>query len=81
MRYLVVGEAHNDCNIFEFDSKNQAIRYADILYANMCRYDKLHYENLYVLRSVNPDPEAADHYDGDVVKEYLVGRRLKDVSK
>ena len=54
MRYLVVGEAHNDCNIFEFDSKNQAIRYADILYANMCRYDKLHYENLYVLRSVNP---------------------------
>lgn len=70
MKYIVVDEKENDVFTKEFDSKEEAIKYADIDYDRMSESDKAKRKAYYILESVNPDEDAENHFDGNIIKEY-----------
>lgn len=54
----------------EFDTKEEAINFADNIWNHLSNYDKKHREAFYVLETTNPDEDAENHFDGDIIKEY-----------
>lgn len=66
MLYLLI----NDSEVEEFNSQEEAIKRADTVFNNMCKTDKEKCGSFYVLKSVNPDPEGENHFDGDFIKIY-----------
>lgn len=67
MKYLVIDGKNYDEFVEEFDSKEKAIKFAIKEWDRMSDEDKLSRDNFYVLESVNPDEDAEDHYDGNLV--------------
>lgn len=70
MRFLVIDERNYDTFAEEFDTKEEAIAFADDEWKKMVKADKDSTVAYYILESVNEDEEADDHFDGDIVKEY-----------
>lgn len=68
MKYIVMHETNTDIFTDEFENVNDALNAACLFWDRMTRYDKKHCNAFYVLESVNPDPDAADHFDGEYVK-------------
>lgn len=72
MKYIIFDERDNG-NYFteEYDNKEEAIREAE---KELDKYttdeEKRHTVAFYVLESANPDEDAVDHFDGNLVKEY-----------
>lgn len=54
----------------EFETLEEAKKAADYEWDHMTGWDKKTLEYAYILESVNPDPDAPDHFDGDPVKIY-----------
>jgi len=52
----------------EFENKTEAIEYAEREWDRLSEYDKK-YQKIWVIKSANPDENAEDHFDGDVVWE------------
>ena len=71
MKYIVIEEHQSDIFDKEFDSKDDAIKEAEYRFNHMTANDKKRTKELYVLESVNPDPEAENHFDGDIVKRWI----------
>lgn len=71
MKYIVIDEVNGDIFDKEFDSKEEAIKEADYRFNHMSDHDKKRTAELYVLESVNPDPESEDHFDGDIIKRWI----------
>ena len=72
MRYLVIDETKGmDTFVKEFETKEEAIHSADAEFERLTAYDKKQRSAFYVLKSVNPDEEADDHFDGDIIKDYF----------
>lgn len=71
MKYIVMDETKTDIFTVEFDNLPDAINYADIAYGCLTNYDKKQRIAFYVLESVNPDEEAEDHHDGEILKQYI----------
>lgn len=71
MRYIVFDERKNG-ELFteEFDSKDDAAKSADDEWNRRTEYDKKHTDRFYVLESVNPDEDADDHFDGDIIRTF-----------
>lgn len=69
MKYLVVYATRGDEFVEEFDYKEEAFKNADYQWYHLTRSEKRDCK-LYVLESVNPDEEAENHMDGDVLREY-----------
>lgn len=67
MKYIVIDRVKYDEFVREFDSKEDAIKWAKGDWDYMCAADKKCRDEYYVLESVNPDEEAEDHFDGNVV--------------
>ena len=71
MRYLVIDQSTKyDEFVEEFNTKEEAIAFADKEWKGMVKADQDSTVAFYILESVNPDPESEDHYDGDFVKIY-----------
>ena len=68
MKYIVYDQIRNgDLYTGEFDNLEEAIRYAEREWDRMSDHDQGRRECYGVLESVNPDPEADNHMDGDWV--------------
>lgn len=70
MQYIICHYKNGDMFNKEFDSAEEAIKHADIQWSKMADYDKKRATAYYVLKSVNADVEAENHFDGDIIKEY-----------
>ena len=72
MKYIVIDEhkdGYGDVFTKEFDDKIEAIEEAKNQWHYLTAQEKkIRY--IYVLESVNPDPDADDHLDGDPVWTY-----------
>ena len=67
MKYIIIDERMNDFFTEEFESKDEAIETAKSDWDHRTAYDKKRTEAYYVLKSVNPDEDADDHYDGNPI--------------
>lgn len=72
MKYIVLSkyEGSMDEDSREFNTLDEAVKYADEEYNHLSDNDLSRCEYYYILESTNPDEDAENHYDGDVVKEY-----------
>lgn len=70
MKYVVCMTRDGDGFTKEFDSKEDAIKYADSEWQHLSEHDKRHHSEFYIIKSANPDEDADNHLDGDVVKDY-----------
>lgn len=70
MKYIVMDYSDGDYFTEEFEDKEEAIREADGQWERLTRCEQKHRTAFYVLESINPDEDAPDHYDGDIVKRW-----------
>jgi len=70
MKYIVMDERDGDLFTSEFNTAEDAIRKADLEWTHLTEKEKRNRSAFYILASVNPDEDAMDHYDGDLVKDY-----------
>lgn len=70
MKYILIDTKGCDTFTKEFDSKEEAIKTGDQDFAYLTKNDKKNRE-FYLLESVNPDEDAENHFDGDVIKTWL----------
>lgn len=70
MKYIVIDIKDGDMFDKEFDSKDEALKNADKDWNYLTENEKKSREAFYVLESVNPDEDAENHYDGNVIKNY-----------
>ena len=68
MKYIVMDYSDGDYFTEEFEDKEEAIREADGQWEHLTRCEQKRRTAFYVLESINPDEDAPDHYDGDIVK-------------
>ncbi len=69
MTYVVCNEGRNgwgDIILKEFDNKEDAVAQAKEEWKGLSEEDR-EKRHIYVLESVNPDPESEDHLDGAYV--------------
>lgn len=71
MKYILVEATKSDCFTEEFNNKKEAIKEADYKFNQLTKFDLKSIREFYVLKSVNPDEEAENHFDGDIVKRYM----------
>lgn len=69
MKYLVITSYTTDEFVSEFETKEEALAHADRIWGSTSDADKKK-GRFYVLESVNPDEDAENHYDGNIIKEY-----------
>lgn len=67
MKYVIVDQTKHDMFIEEFETREEAIKAATKEWNHMSAFDQKHREAYYVLESHNPDEEAEDHFDGDII--------------
>lgn len=70
MKYIVMDYRDGDLFTEEFDSVEEAITSAEYGWNHLTAKEKQTRESYIVLESVNPDEEAENHLDGDVVKRW-----------
>lgn len=70
-KYIVFDE-RKDGQVFteEFESRHAAFKSANDEWNCRTEHDKKKTSAFYVLESVNPDEDAEDHYDGDIVASF-----------
>ena len=69
MKYIIIDQTKTDWFTTEFDSKERAIKEAQKQWDWLTASDRERREAFYVLESVNPDEEAENHLDGNIVWE------------
>ena len=69
MKYILIDETRGDQFTKEFESKEEAIKQGDKDFSYKAKED--HCTAFYLLESVNPDEDAENHFDGDIIKEWL----------
>ena len=67
MKYIIWNEINHDVFTKEFNTKEEAIKQAHYDWNKMATSDKKRSSSFFVLESVNPDEEAENHYDGDII--------------
>lgn len=70
MKYILMDEVNGDIFNKEFTTSEEALTCAEREWNSLSEYDKKKRTAFYVLESVNPDTEAMDHFDGDVIKSW-----------
>lgn len=71
MKYIIITGCKGSEWTEEHETKEQAIKAADKEYNHMNECDKKNTSYMYILESVNPDEDAPNHFDGDIVKTYI----------
>lgn len=62
----------------EFDDKKKAIDTAEREWMSLSNRDKKKYESFLVIESANPDTEAENHFDGDIIIDFKTPLILRD---
>lgn len=71
MRYILVDQTATDAFTEEFETKEEAIAAGARQFNYLTESDLKERTAFYVLKSINPDEEAENHFDGEIVKEWL----------
>ena len=73
MNYILVDDCGTDEFVKEFESQEEAIKAGEDEYYHISldKTDLKRRKAFYLLKSVNPDPEAENHFDGEVIKKWL----------
>lgn len=79
MRYIVIDDVGVDFFAQEFNTKKEAIDYAEYEWSCMSEYDKKRRDAYFVIESINPDVEAPDHYDGTLIwdHEFVISKNVR----
>ena len=78
MKYVVIDDNRGDIFTAEYQTAEQAIEEAKNQYNHKTAGEKKQ-SKIYVLESVNPDEEAVDHLDGNVIYTAKEDRNMKTV--
>lgn len=71
MKYVLIDQIKNgDCFTNEFGTKEEAIKGGELAFQCMSEFDKNRREEFLVLEAANPDEDAENHLDGDIVKRW-----------
>lgn len=68
--YEIMDYVRGDLFNESFLTEAEAVERADYLWSCMSPGDREKRDHFFVLKSVNPDGSAPDHFDGDTVKKY-----------
>lgn len=71
MKYIIVDKTNGDEFTKEFDNKEKAIKEAKIEWSYLSAHDREKTEAFYVLESVNPNEDAENHFDGNIVVNFM----------
>ena len=69
-KYIVMDYRDGDLFTEEFDSVSEAVMSADWDWRGLSEQDKARRTAFFVLESANPNAEAEDHLDGNIVKRW-----------
>lgn len=75
MKFVVYEEKNGDAFTREFATAEEAIKAAQYDWDALSNHDKKSYDEFFVLETINPDEDAENHYDGNIVKD------IKAISK
>lgn len=70
MKYIIMDFKDGGFFSDEFSTKEEALQEAEEQWKQLTEYDQCHRKAFYVLESINPDKDASDHYDGNIVKRW-----------
>lgn len=71
MKYILIDWVRDgDMFTEEFETAEEAIEAASYEWEHLSESDKNRRSDFYVLESANPDAEAEDHLDGNIVKRW-----------
>lgn len=70
MKYVVMDNKNGDLFNTEHETKEQALACAEEKWSYLTEKEKKDRESFFVLESENPDEEAENHFDGDIIKKY-----------
>lgn len=70
MKYIVMDYKSGELFTEEFATEAEAIEAAEAEWNNLSEHDKAKRDEYFVLESINPDEEAENHLDGDIVKRW-----------
>lgn len=71
MRYILIDDCKEDMFTKEFDNAEDAIAEGEKDFSMLTKVDKKRRAGFYVLESVNPDEEADNHFDGNIIKQWM----------
>ena len=69
-KYIVMDYRDGDLFTEEFDNVAEAVMSADWDWSRLSEQDKALRTEFFVLESANPDRDAENHLDGDIVKRW-----------
>lgn len=67
MKYIYITGTEHDEEVTESNNKEELIEMAKRDWSHMNDEDKKRTVNHYVIESINPDEDAENHFDGDIV--------------
>lgn len=71
MKYIVMDQIMNgDLFTEEFDTVDEALEYGEAEWEHLSKVDKNRRTSYILLESANPDEDAENHLDGDIVKRW-----------
>lgn len=70
-QYILIEIKNGDWFTKYFETEEEGIKGGDFAFSYLTKVDKNHTEGFYLIKSANPDPDAPDHFDGDVIKDWL----------
>ena len=70
MKYIVMDYKSGELFTEEFDSVEEAVQSADWDWCWLSEKDKARRTEIFVLKSANPDRDAEDHLEGDIVRRW-----------
>lgn len=68
--YILIDDRGTDLYTEEYTSLEEALKRAEYEWDHMAEREKANCEAFYLIESENPDEEAENHLDGDLVKSW-----------
>lgn len=70
MKYIVMDYRDGDLFTEEFSTAEEAIVAAEYGWNHLTDNEKSEREEFFILKSINPDDDAENHLDGDIVRRW-----------
>lgn len=68
--YILIDDRGTDLYTEEYTSPEEALKDAEMQWDHLTDREKANCEAFYLIKSENPDEEAENHLDGDLVKSW-----------
>ena len=73
MKYVLIDDCQTDIYTEEFNDLEAAIKEGNNQFERLTKTDLKRRKAFFLLETVNPDPEAENHFDGDIIKTWKEG--------